>query len=119
MALRYLHEIVDFDPDPTVAGGVRIAGVGGIWQAIVLGFGGLDLSGDILGIDPKPPPHVRSLSYHVCWRGSPVAVRVADGTLQATLAAGQPIEVRLAGAAHRLAAGETVQVPVRREPALA
>ena len=37
MALRYLHDIDDFDSDPTAAGGVRIAGVGGIWQAIVLG----------------------------------------------------------------------------------
>ena len=118
MALRYLHDIVDFDPDPTAAGGVRIAGVGGIWQAIVLGFGGLDLSGDTLGIEPKLPAHWRSLSYRVRWRGRSVAIRIADGAVEATLAEGGPIDVRLAGATRRLTPGETVHVSVR-EHALA
>ena len=118
MALRYLHDIVDFDPDPTAAGGVRIAGVGGIWQAIVLGFGGLDLSGDTLGIDPKLPAHWRELSYRVRWRGRSVAIRIADGAVEATLAEGGPIDVRLAGATRRLTPGETVHVSVR-EHALA
>ena len=33
----------DLEPDPNSAGGIRIAGLGGLWQAIVLGFAGLDL----------------------------------------------------------------------------
>ena len=51
MALRYLREAaaLDLDPDPTSAGGVRMAGLGGVWQAVVLGFAGLDLTGDVLG----------------------------------------------------------------------
>jgi trehalose/maltose hydrolase-like predicted phosphorylase len=113
MALRYLHDIVDFDPDPAAAGGVRIAGVGGIWQAIVMGFGGLDLSGDMLRIEPKLPAHLRSLSYQVRWRGRLFAIRIADGAVEATLAEGGPIDVRMAGATRRLAAGETVQASLR------
>jgi hypothetical protein len=50
--LRYLRETaaLDLDPDPNSAGGVRIAGLGGLWQAVVLGFGRLDLLGDTLGV---------------------------------------------------------------------
>jgi HAD superfamily hydrolase (TIGR01509 family) len=113
MALSYLHRIAEFDPDPTVAGGVRIAGVGGVWQAIVLGFGGVDLGGDTLAIDPKLPAQWRSLSFRVCWRGRSVAVRIADGTVQATLTEGQPIDVRIAGAMRKLTPGEAVEVSVR------
>jgi trehalose/maltose hydrolase-like predicted phosphorylase len=118
MALRYLHDIDDFDANSAVAGGVRIAGVGGIWQAIVLGFGGLDLGGHILGIDPKLPAHWRSLSYRVRWRGRSLAIRIAGGAVEATLVEGAPIDVRIAGATRRLAPGETVQAPAK-EHALA
>ena len=60
MALRYLRETAaaDLDLDPNSAGGVRIAGLGALWQAVVLGFAGLDLTGDTLGIDPRLPPAV-------------------------------------------------------------
>ena len=36
LALRYLRETasLDLDPDPNTAGGVRIAGLGGMWQAV-------------------------------------------------------------------------------------
>jgi trehalose/maltose hydrolase-like predicted phosphorylase len=48
--------------DPNSAGGVRIAGLGALWQAVMLGFDGLDLRGDMLGIDPRLPPLWHSLS---------------------------------------------------------
>ena len=117
MALRYLHDIVDFDQDPTAAGGVRIAGVGGIWQAIVLGFGGLDFSGDVLEIKPQLPAHWRGLSYSVRWRGRLIAIRISDDDIAATLVDGEAMDVRLDGAIQRLTPGQTVQV-LRREHAL-
>ena len=46
---------LDLDPDPNSAGGVRIAGLGGMWQAVVFGFAGLDLMGDVLWLGPKAP----------------------------------------------------------------
>jgi trehalose/maltose hydrolase-like predicted phosphorylase len=111
-ALRYLRKTaaLDLDPDPNTAGGVRIAGLGGMWQAIVLGFGGLDLMGDTLGIDPKLPPQWRSLCYRVCWRGRSVAIRIAGGTLEATLTSGEAMEIRIAGTMRNLTVGTTVEV---------
>jgi trehalose/maltose hydrolase-like predicted phosphorylase len=112
-ALRYLREAaaLDLDPDPTTAGGVRMAGLGGVWQAVVLGFAGLDLTGDALGLDPKLPPEWGGLSFRVHWRGRAVQVGIADGAVRASLEAGEEAELRVVGSAHRLAPGATLEAP--------
>src|SRR6516162_1331260 len=112
MALRYLRETAatDLDLDPNSAGGVRIAGLGALWQAVMLGFAGLDLKGDTLAIDPKLPPQWRSLSFRVCWRGRSVAIRIAGRTVEATLLEGEPMEMRIGAATGKLTAGFTQQV---------
>jgi trehalose/maltose hydrolase-like predicted phosphorylase len=55
MALHYLRATAasDLDFDPNSAGGVRIAGLGALWQVVILGFAGFDLKGDMLGVDPR------------------------------------------------------------------
>ena len=114
MALRYLRETAatDLYLDPSSAGGVRIAGLGALWQAVIRGFVGLDLMGDKLGLDPKLPSQWRSLSFRACWRGSTVAVGITGKTVRATLVEGPPIEMRIAAATYDLAAGKTLQVSV-------
>jgi trehalose/maltose hydrolase-like predicted phosphorylase len=114
MALHYLREAaaLDLDPDPNTAGGVRIAGLGGIWQTVVLGFGGVDLGGEMLGIDPRLPPQWRALSFRACWRGRCVAVRLTAGSVEVTLVAGESMEISMAGTQQRLNLGSTVQVPL-------
>jgi trehalose/maltose hydrolase-like predicted phosphorylase len=112
MALRYLRETAatNLDLDPNSAGGVRIAGLGALWQAVVLGFGGLDLMGDTLGIDPKLPPEWRSLSFRVCWRGRSVAIRLAGQRAAVTLVEGEPMKMRCAAMTKTLTTSETLDV---------
>ena len=114
MALHYLRATAasDLDFDPNTAGGVRIAGLGALWQAVILGFAGLDLKGDMLGVDPRLPSQWRSLSFRVCWRGRSVAIRITDGIVQATLVEGEGMEIRIAAATRKLAPGATQQVSV-------
>jgi trehalose/maltose hydrolase-like predicted phosphorylase len=113
-ALRLLHQAAaaDLELDPNSAGGIRIAGLGGLWQAIVLGFGGLDLKGDTLGIDPKLPPQWRSLSFRVSWRGRSVAINIAGRSVGAKLVEGDAMEMRIAATTGKLAKGTTLQVSV-------
>jgi trehalose/maltose hydrolase-like predicted phosphorylase len=113
-ALRFLRQAAaaDLELDPNSAGGIRIAGLGGLWQAIVLGFAGLDLKSDMLGIDPWLPPHWRSLSFRVCWRGRSVAIRIAGKTVQATLADGEGMDIRIAGTRGKLAPGAILEVSI-------
>ena len=81
-------------------------------RPVILGFAGLDLRGDTLGIDPRLPPQWRSLSFRVCWRGRSVAIRIVGGTVQATLAEGEAMEMRIGADTHKLTAGATLQVSV-------
>ena len=120
MALRYLRETAatDLDLDPNSAGGVRIAGLGALWQAVMLGFAGLDLRGDTLGIDPRLPPQWRSLSFRVCWRGRSVAIRIVGRTVEATLVEGEPMEMRIAAATRKLTAGDAAGVGVGYPPSV-
>lgn len=113
-ALRFLRQaaIADLELDPNSAGGIRIAGLGGLWQAIILGFAGLDPKSDMLGIDPRLPPHWRSLSFRVCWRGRSVAIRIAGKTAQATLVDGEGMEIRIAGTRGKLTPGVTLEVSI-------
>jgi trehalose/maltose hydrolase-like predicted phosphorylase len=114
MALHFLHKTasLDLEPDPNSAGGVRIAGLGALWQSVVLGFAGLDLMGDTLSIDPKLPPQWRTLAFRVRWRGRSVAVRIADKSVEATLTEGEAMQMRIAGATRELTAGATLQTSV-------
>jgi trehalose/maltose hydrolase-like predicted phosphorylase len=107
MALRYLRKTaaLDLDPDPNSAGGIRMAGLGGLWQTVMLGFAGVDLMDDTFGIDPKLPPQWRSLSFRVCWKGRVAAIRIAGRTVHATLAMGEAMDIRIARATHKLMAG--------------
>jgi trehalose/maltose hydrolase-like predicted phosphorylase len=112
MALRLLHKTaaLDLDPDPNSAGGVRIAGLGGMWQTVMLGFAGVDLMGDTLGIDPKLPPQWSSLSFRVCWKGRIIEIRIAGRAVHATLAKGEAMEIRIARATHKLMVGSNLHV---------
>jgi trehalose/maltose hydrolase-like predicted phosphorylase len=114
MALNYLREAAatDLDLDPNSAGGVRIAGLGGLWQAVVLGFGGIDYMGDTLGIDPRLPPHWRSLSLRVCWKGRSLLISITGKTVQVTLTEGESMEMRIAAARRKLTSGTMVEVSV-------
>jgi trehalose/maltose hydrolase-like predicted phosphorylase len=114
MALRYLRKTaaLDLDPDPNSAGGIRMAGLGGMWQTVIFGFGGVDLMADTLGINPKLPLQWRSLSFRVCWRGRVVAIRVAGTTVQANLVQGDAVDIQIAGAMHRLLAGAVLEVSI-------
>ncbi|HWU56607.1 MAG TPA: glycosyl hydrolase family 65 protein, partial [Rhizomicrobium sp.] len=118
-ALRYLREAAarDLDHDPNSAGGVRIAGLGSVWQAVVLGFGGLDLTGDILAIDPKLPDEWRSLSFRVCWRGRSIGVHVHDGRVEVTLLKGEPMDIRIAGSTQKLTSAEAIVARRASRPA--
>ena len=91
---------------------MHIAGLGALWQAVILGFGGLDLKGDMLAVDPRLPPQWRSLSFRVSWRGRSVAIRITDGTMQATLVEGEGMKMRIGAATRTLAPGATLQVSV-------
>jgi trehalose/maltose hydrolase-like predicted phosphorylase len=119
-ALRYLRQAAaaDLEVDPNSAGGIRIAGLGGLWQAVVLGFAGLDLGGDAIALSPRLPPQWRSMSFAVRWRGRRVQIRIAGPTVQVAMSDGAPVDLRIAGGAHRLQAGTTLEMSLESGTAI-
>jgi trehalose/maltose hydrolase-like predicted phosphorylase len=91
---------------------VRIAGLGALWQAVVLGFAGLDLTGETLGLDPRLPPQWRSLAFRVRWRGRTVGLRITGAAVEARLEQGEAMELRVAAARRALAPGAPLHVPL-------
>ena len=57
------------DRQGNVADGIHAASCGGLWQAIVFGFCGLQLTEDGPAVDPKLPAHWRRVSFSVTYRG--------------------------------------------------
>ena len=60
----------------TTAGGVHLATMGGLWQALAYGFAGLRPQGSVLGIDPQLPGVWDALALRLRFRGSLVRVRL-------------------------------------------
>jgi trehalose/maltose hydrolase-like predicted phosphorylase len=104
--LRLAAGIDVYDLTSTGAGGVHIAAMGGVWQAIAFGFMGLRAHGDALIVDPKIPRQWNSLGMHVFYRGVPLSLRADAEALQLRAEGRVTIEYR--GRRRAFEAGEHV-----------
>jgi trehalose/maltose hydrolase-like predicted phosphorylase len=114
LALRYFREMAAIDMTTNVAGGaggVHIAGLGGLWQVAMLGFAGVSMQDDALAVDPHLPDGWRSLGFGVQWRGRRLRLRIEQtgGRLTATLEYGDPMRLVVAGTPHDLRPDEEVR----------
>ena len=79
----------------TTAGGLHVATMGGVWQALTTGFLGLRPSGDALDLDPRLPEAWDAVELRLRYHG--VRLRVRAGHDQLELATDGPVPVRLPG----------------------
>ena len=70
------------DRNGTASDGLHIQTMGGLWQALVMGFGGIRPQGDGLAVDPRLPPQWQRLEVPVAFRGRRVRVTVRHGELE-------------------------------------
>jgi kojibiose phosphorylase len=88
LAERYLWRSTRLDLDlehgVTAAGGVHIAALGGIWQALVYGFGGMHLTDGAPTFAPHVPAAWGTLRFNVCWRGTLLEVAASGATATVT-----------------------------------
>lgn len=62
--------------------GIHSANMGGTWQDVVMGFGGVRISQNRLRICPHLPKGWKSLTYPIYWRGSRLTVTVGEGSVE-------------------------------------
>lgn len=48
--------------------GIHAASLGGTWQAVINGFGGIDIKQGILSVNPKLPGHWKKLKFSLKWK---------------------------------------------------
>jgi trehalose/maltose hydrolase-like predicted phosphorylase/hydroxymethylpyrimidine pyrophosphatase-like HAD family hydrolase len=75
-ALRLSCRIDVDDLTGTTAGGLHLATMGGVWQALVFGFAGIRATPSGLRVDPRLPEAWEALELRLMYRGQPVHIRV-------------------------------------------
>ncbi|MCL2821081.1 MAG: hypothetical protein FWD38_09725 [Oscillospiraceae bacterium] len=75
---------IDFGVRPRASEGIHFANVGGMWQEIVHGFGGLvnALSSDTLVFKPCIPEQINEISYQIIWKGQKIGVTVTKNSMK-------------------------------------
>jgi len=95
-ALEALHIAARIDLDDltqTTAGGLHIATMGSLWQALAFGFAVLRPQHRCLAIDPRLPREWGALEIVVRFRGSRVTTRIEHGALH--VRAERPVRILL------------------------
>ena len=78
-ALEALHIAARLDLDDlsgSTAGGLHLATMGGLWQALAFGFGGIRPRGETLLVEPRLPPEWTALELALRFRGTPLRLRI-------------------------------------------
>lgn len=120
LALEYFRTTAATDRADTAGGsaaGIHIAALGGLWQAAVLGFGGLSWWGGALSLQPRLPPGWRRMSYRIHWRGHRIQLVVEHGAVTALLETGPATAATICGRSVTLSAEQEIRVVTQQETA--
>jgi alpha,alpha-trehalose phosphorylase len=92
--------------------GVHIASTGGIWGALVNGFGGMRDHGGRLTFNPRLPVEWDRLTYRITVRGSRVRVDLAQDSLTFTVETGDGLDAWVHNQLIEVRPGEPTVVPL-------
>ncbi|MCT2263311.1 glycoside hydrolase family 65 protein [Dietzia cinnamea] len=103
--------VVDLaDVHGNASDGIHVASTGGVWSALVSGFGGMrDYRGEI-SFDPRVPAQWGSLTFRMTVRGTHVRVRCDHHELTIANLNGADFECTVQGRDVHVPAGQTVTV---------
>ena len=115
LALRYFYQslFVDLaDLHANTCDGVHVASTGGVWSAMVFGFGGFRDAGGSYTLDPRLPEAWTSLTYRITLKGARVRVYVDHDQVTLTLETGELAQMSVRGKQVQVTADEPVTVPL-------
>lgn len=96
----------------TTAGGLHLATMGGVWQAIVFGFAGVRPTEDALLLDPILPREWERLTIRLCHGGHPIKLSITPDTIEVTCAT--PLRLLVQGTERTVTPpGETLAIDHR------
>lgn len=113
LALRYFWDglFVDIaDLHSNTADGVHVASAGGVWSALVHGFGGMRDYGGVLSFDPRLPASWPEMRFRLTQRGTRLLVTLRQHEIAFTVEEGQGLTVMVRGERVSILRGEDVVV---------
>ncbi|SDG89457.1 glycoside hydrolase family 65 protein [Microbacterium pygmaeum] len=115
LALEYFREsiFVDLaDLHHNASDGVHVASAGGVWTALIAGFGGMRDHFGELTFDPRLPADWPELSFPLHWHGTRLQVTITREELRVRAGDGEPLVFSVRGDAYAIGANEEVVVPL-------
>jgi alpha,alpha-trehalose phosphorylase len=100
LALRYLYQamFVDLaDLHANTCDGVHVASTGGVWSALVHGFGGFRDDGPAFTLDPRLPEQWSALTFRLTIQGARLRVHVEHDQVELRLETGDLVEITVRG----------------------
>ncbi|MET0735708.1 MAG: glycosyl hydrolase family 65 protein [Microbacterium sp.] len=115
LALEYFRQsiFVDLaDLHHNASDGVHVASAGGVWTALVSGFGGMRDHFGELSFDPRLPADWPELQFVLHWHGTRLLVTVVRDEMRIEASGGDPVGFSVRGTGYVVGDGETVVVPL-------
>jgi alpha,alpha-trehalose phosphorylase len=115
LALEYFRQsiFVDLaDLHNNAADGVHVASAGGVWTALVSGFGGMRDHFGELSFDPRLPVAWPSLEYVLHWHGTRLDITLTRESLSIRATGDTPVGFSVRGTGYVVGDGEEVVVPL-------
>ncbi|MFC3300628.1 glycoside hydrolase family 65 protein [Arthrobacter agilis] len=115
LALRYFLSslFVDLaDLHRNTSDGIHVASTGGVWSALVYGFGGMRDHGGQITFHPRLPETWTAVTFRVMLHGTRLRVEVRQDAMTLTVETGGPTTVSVQGRPVAVAPGTPVTVPL-------
>jgi kojibiose phosphorylase len=96
LAQRYLQQASEIDLSNNMgnaAGGVHAAALGGLWQAVVFGFGGTRAQDDGVAFTPNLLSQWRRLSFPFQWRNRLLRVSIEPDSIHVAVSGANPLRL--------------------------
>ena len=96
-----------------VVDGIHAGSLGGCWQAVVNGFGGMTIHNGMLHFSPRLPGHWKRLRFSVKWQGGMVTVTVTRKQIllqPVRYKSKRPIELEVYGERYSVVPGDMLIV---------
>ena len=113
LALEYFRQsiFVDLgDLHHNASDGVHVASAGGVWTALVAGFGGMRDHFGELSFDPRLPAAWPSLEFVLHWHGTRLEVAVTRDELRVRAGEGDPVGFSVRGVGYVVGPGDETVV---------
>lgn len=115
LALDYFRSAIYVDLGDlhhNAADGVHVASAGGVWTALVSGFGGMRDHFGQLSFDPRLPEDWPELSFTLHWRGTRVDVTILRDRMRLETGPGEPVGFSVRGADYVIDPEQELVIPL-------